>query len=82
MRENNSRWQLVNGTLYDTLKCDWDEHLKTQMEPTVYDLLNMMDKLLQKHPRNLIKILDKLPEEEIQKYIRSKKLAKLKNKSQ
>ena len=48
-------------------------------EPIMSDLLDMLEKLIEKHPRNIIQILEALPEEEIQKFLRAKKMAKIKS---
>jgi len=61
----------------------WYEHkdipIRILPTPSISDLLDMMDKIIEQHPRNIKKILDNLPEEEIQKYLRAKKMAKIKS---
>jgi len=67
---------------YEHKSNGWYEYEKIiqDREPTMMDLINMMEKLIEKHPRNIIKILESLPEEEIQKFLRAKKMAKIKSK--
>jgi len=58
----------------------WNDVKETKIEPTIYDLLEMMDKLIEQHPRNINKILEHISEEDIQKFLRAKKLSKIQSK--
>jgi len=76
-----SKWKETSGNSYDFYKeYEWNESKTTVKEPTIYDLLEMMDKLIEQHPRNINKILENLSEEDIQKFLRAKKLSKIKGK--
>jgi len=43
-----------------------------------WDIINQVEKLIKKDSDNINSILDTIPEEEIQKYLRAKKMAKIK----
>jgi hypothetical protein len=62
----------------------WYEYTKTtKKDPTIWDLINMLKEMI-KNDTNvdivIKKILNEIPEEEIQKYLRAKKIAKIKKK--
>jgi len=89
MKENNhGKWQmgLSDKGLFKITNNDYDyykefnfyETTTKKTEPTIWELIDMIEKIIEKHPRNIKKILDNLPEEEIQKYLRAKKMAKIK----
>jgi len=67
------------SSIFEHKSNGWQSY-EHKTEPTMFDLLVMMDKLIQKHPRNINKILENIPEEEIQKYLRAKKMAKIQGK--
>jgi len=47
---------------------------------TDWEIINIIKIFIKKHHRNINKILDELPEDVIQEYLRNKKLAIIKNK--
>lgn len=73
------------NTIYNNILKNQEEddyykwEVKETREPTKWEILIMIEKFIEKHPRNIIKILESLPEEEIQKFLRAKKLKKIKN---
>lgn len=69
---------------YKTIISGQDEYYKytetnITKNPTISEVIEMVEKQLEIHPRNMTKILDSIPEEDIQNYLRAKKLNKIKN---
>jgi len=67
---------------HNIINNDWYEKPIKKTEPSLSEVIDIIEKTIEKHPRNIIKILESLPEDEIQNFLRAKKLSKIKDKSQ
>ena len=68
------------GDYYDYKKDYGYYETKIKKEPTISDILDLIKKRV-KNQSDIFKILDNFPDEVIQKYIRAKKLSKIRKKS-
>jgi hypothetical protein len=70
----------ISGNVKDYYK-EYNWYTKTTREINIWDILKDIVKLIEKDPKNIHMILNVLPEDVIQEYLRDKKLSKIKQKT-
>jgi len=76
-----SKWKETSNGYGDSSSYDWYEHKETKSEPDIWTVVKDLRKILKEGDPvvDIIKsVLNEIPDEEIQKYLRARKLAKIK----
>lgn len=75
------RWKIFTNDYDNYQSNNWNVYERTEKKSlTFWDIINAIHKFIEKDNDNIKKILDTLPEDDIQEYLRAKKLSRIKNK--